>query len=209
MIDNYDSFTYNLVQELAEVGDTPIEVVRNDASTVGELLALKPDAIVISPGPGVPEAAGVTMDLVRTAVDLPLLGICLGHQAMAAVHGGEVVRASAPVHGKTSPVHHHGTGLFEDLPDPFEATRYHSLVVAKDSLPGSLEVTAWTADGTIMGLQDRSRPHFGVQFHPESYLCHHGRHLLANFLRLAGLPCREGWEHILNPRSEIRNQGER
>jgi anthranilate synthase component 2 len=206
MIDNYDSFTYNLVQELAEVGDTPIEVVRNDASTVGELLALKPDAIVISPGPGVPEDAGVTMDLVRTAVDLPLLGICLGHQAMAAVHGGEVVRASAPVHGKTSPVHHRGTGLFEGLPDPFEATRYHSLVVAKDSLPGSLEVTAWTADGTIMGLQDRSRLHFGVQFHPESYLCHHGRDLLANFLRLTGLPIRNGWAKIRNPKSEIRNQ---
>jgi anthranilate synthase component 2 len=204
MIDNYDSFTYNLVQELAEVGDTPIEVVRNDASTVGGLLALKPDAIVISPGPGVPENAGVTMELVRTAVDVPLLGICLGHQAMAAVHGGEVVRASAPVHGKTSPVYHRGSGLFEGLPDPFEATRYHSLVVAKDSLPESLEVTAWTADGTIMALQDRSRPHFGVQFHPESYLCHHGRFLLARFLRLAGLPVRDGWDQFRIPNTEFR-----
>jgi anthranilate synthase component 2 len=207
MIDNYDSFTYNLVQELAEVGDTPIEVVRNDASTVSGLLALKPDAIVISPGPGVPEDAGVTMELVRTAVDLPLLGICLGHQALAAVHGGRVVRASAPVHGKTSPVHHGGSGLFEGLPDPFEATRYHSLVVERDSLPDGLAVTAWTADGTIMGLEDRARPHFGVQFHPESYLCHHGRHLLANFLQLAGLPIRDEFEKFRIPNSEFRIRG--
>jgi anthranilate synthase component 2 len=204
MIDNYDSFTYNLVQELAEVGDTPIEVVRNDASTVSGLLALRPDAIVISPGPGVPEDAGVTMEVVRTAVDLPLLGICLGHQALAAVHGGEVVRASAPVHGKTSPVHHDGTGLFEGLPDPFAATRYHSLVVAVDSLPATLEITARTADGTIMGLRDRERLHFGVQFHPESYLCHDGRNLLANFLRLAGLPIRDGWDRLRIPNSEFR-----
>ncbi len=207
MIDNYDSFTYNLVQELAEVGLAPIEVIRNDDATVNELMALKPDAIVISPGPGVPEDAGVTMDLVQTAVDTPLLGICLGHQALAAVHGGRVVRASEPVHGKTSPVHHDGKGLFEGLPDPFEATRYHSLVVAKDSLPDSLEMTAWMADGTIMGLRDRGRLHFGVQFHPESYLCHHGRQLLARFLDLAGLPLRDGWTDIRNPKSEIRNQG--
>jgi len=206
MIDNYDSFTYNLVQELSEVGSAPIEVVRNDEATVNELLALKPAAIVISPGPGVPEDAGVTMDLVRTAVDQPLLGICLGHQALAAAHGGQVVRASEPVHGKTSPVHHDGTGLFEGLPDPFEATRYHSLVVAADSLPTSLEKTAWTADGTIMGLRDPSRLHFGVQFHPESYLCHHGRNLLANFLRLAGLPIRKEWEQIRNSKSEIQNR---
>jgi anthranilate synthase component 2 len=206
MIDNYDSFTYNLVQELAEVGDTPIEVLRNDASTVVELLALKPDAIVISPGPGVPDDAGVTMELVRTAVDLPLLGICLGHQALAAVHGGRVVRAAAPVHGKTSPVHHDGTRLFKGLPDPFEATRYHSLVVERDSLPEGLAITAWTADGTIMGLEDRARSHFGVQFHPESYLCHDGRHLLARFLHIAGLPVREEWAKIRNPKSEIRNR---
>jgi anthranilate synthase component 2 len=203
MIDNYDSFTYNLVQELAEVGSTPIEVVRNDASTVGELLALRPEAIVISPGPGVPADAGVTMDLVRAAVDLPLLGICLGHQALAAVHGGRVVRASEPVHGKTSLVHHDGTGLFEGLPEPFEATRYHSLVVAEDSLPESLEITARITDGTIMGLQDRQRPHYGVQFHPESYLCHVGRLLLARFLHIAGLPVKEEWAKIRNPKSEI------
>jgi anthranilate synthase component 2 len=206
MLDNYDSFTYNLVQELAEVGDTPIEVIRNDDATVDEIMALKPEAIVISPGPGVPEDAGITMDLVRIAVDTPLLGICLGHQALAAVHGGRVIRASEPVHGKTSPINHDGQGVFAGLPNPFEATRYHSLVVAEDSLPGSLEITARTADGTIMGLSDRKRPHFGVQFHPESYLCHHGRNLLANFLRLAGLPLREGWTEIRNPKSEIRNQ---
>jgi len=206
MIDNYDSFTYNLVQELSEVGSAPIEVVRNDEAAVDELLDLEPAAIVISPGPGVPEDAGVTMDLVRVAVDRPLLGICLGHQALAAVHGGRVVRASQPVHGKTSPVHHDGTGLFEGLPDPFEATRYHSLVVAADTLPKSLAKTAWTADGTIMGLRDPDRLHFGVQFHPESYLCHHGRNLLANFLRLAGLPIRNEWEHIRNSKSEIQNR---
>ena len=201
MIDNYDSFTYNLVQELAEVGDTPIEVVRNDDATVEEIVALKPEAIVISPGPGVPEDAGITVDLVRTAVDTPLLGICLGHQALAAVHGGRVVRAAEPVHGKTSPVFHNGKGLFEGLPDPFDATRYHSLVVAKESLPDSLEITAWTTDGTIMGLRDCSRPHFGVQFHPESYLCHHGRHLLAGFLQRAGLPVRDEWMKPRGPGS--------
>jgi anthranilate synthase component 2 len=204
MVDNYDSFTYNLVQELAEVGDTAIDVVRNDAATVDELLARNPDAIVISPGPGVPEDAGVTMDLIRAARDRPILGICLGHQALAAVDGGRVVRAAEPVHGKTSPVHHDGRGLFEGLPDPFEATRYHSLVVAEDALPSSLEITARTGDGTIMGLRDRDRPHFGVQFHPESYLCHHGRNLLANFLRLAGMPVRQEWGEFRRPNSESR-----
>ncbi len=194
MIDNYDSFTYNLVQELSEVGVLSVEVVRNDASTVPGLLALKPEAIVISPGPGVPEDAGVTMELVKTAVGYPLLGICLGHQALAAVHGGRVIRASEPVHGKTSPVHHDGEGLFEGLPEPLEATRYHSLIVERDSLPELLEVTAWTADGTIMGLRHRSQPHFGVQFHPESYLCHDGRKLLARFLTIAGVAVRPEWK---------------
>jgi anthranilate synthase component 2 len=196
MIDNYDSFTYNLVQELSEVGVLAVEVVRNDASTVPELLALKPEAIVISPGPGVPEDAGVTMELVKTAVDSPLLGICLGHQALAAVHGGKVVRASAPVHGKTSPIHHDGEGLFEGLPEPLEATRYHSLVVDRDSLPESLAITAWTADGTIMGLRHRTQPHYGVQFHPESYLCHDGRKLLARFLEMSGLQVRDEWKRL-------------
>lgn len=193
MIDNYDSFTYNLVQELSEVGDVDIEVVRNDASSVEELMSRRPKAVVISPGPGVPEDSGVTMDLVRAATDLPLLGICLGHQALAAVHGGRVVRASEPVHGKTSEVRHNGKGLFEGLPDGFVATRYHSLVVDRDSLPAELEVTAWTDDGVVMGLRDHDRPHFGVQFHPESYLCREGRRLLSRFLAIAGLPLKDGW----------------
>ena len=169
-------------------------------------MALNPKAIVISPGPGVPEEAGITMELVRTSVDLPLLGICLGHQALAAVHGGRIVRASEPVHGKISPVHHDGAELFEGLPDPFDATRYHSLIVEKDTMPDALEITAWTTDGTVMGLRDRTRPHFGVQFHPESYLCHHGRSLLANFLRLADLPLRDAWVKNRISNSEIRNQ---
>jgi len=193
MIDNYDSFTYNLVQELSEVGTLPIEVVRNDQASAEELIALKPDAVVISPGPGTPEDAGVTLDVVRAARDLPLLGICLGHQAIATVHGGRVIRAPEPVHGKTSPIHHESTGLFVELPNPFDATRYHSLIVERHSLPTQLEVTAWTSDGEVMALVDRDRPHFGVQFHPESYLCHHGRHLLARFLAIAGLPLEGGW----------------
>jgi len=194
MIDNYDSFTYNLVQELSEVGDVEIQVVRNDSATVDELMATGPDAVVISPGPGIPEDSGVTMEMVRAAADLPLLGICLGHQAIAAVSGGHVVRAAEPVHGKTSVIRHNGDGLFEGLPDGFEATRYHSLIVDRDSLPANLEITAWTEDGVIMGLRDQNRPHFGVQFHPESYLCLEGRHLLSRFLEIAGLPVRDGWQ---------------
>jgi anthranilate synthase component 2 len=193
MIDNYDSFTYNLVQELSEVGDVDIEVVRNDVRSVEDLMASGPQAVVISPGPGVPEESGVTMDLVRAATDLPLLGICLGHQAIAAVHGGRVVRAHEPVHGKTSAIHHNGKDLFEGLPDPFEATRYHSLIVERDSFPSDLEITAWTKDGGIMGLRDPQRRHYGVQFHPESYLCHDGKRRLARFLDRAGLPVRDGW----------------
>jgi len=194
MIDNYDSFTYNLVQELSEVGDVEIDIVRNDAATVDELMARGPRAVVISPGPGVPEDSGVTMEMVRAAADLPLLGICLGHQAIAAVSGGRVVRASEPVHGKTSEVLHNGDGLFEGLPDGFEATRYHSLIVERDSLPADLEITAWTGDGVIMGLRHKKRLHYGVQFHPESYLCHDGRRLLSRFLEIAGLPVRDGWQ---------------
>jgi len=194
MIDNYDSFTYNLVQELSEVGDVEIEVVRNDAASVDELMARGPHAVVISPGPGIPEDSGVTMEMVRAAADLPLLGICLGHQAIAAIHGGRVVRASEPVHGKTSEVRHHGAGLFEGLPDGFEATRYHSLIVDRDDLPADLEVTAWTDDGVIMGLRDKNRLHFGVQFHPESYLCHDGKKILARFLEIAGIGVRPEWK---------------
>jgi anthranilate synthase component 2 len=194
LIDNYDSFTYNLVQELSEVGDVEIKVVRNDAASVDELMAKAPHAVVISPGPGIPEDSGITMDMVRAAGDLPLLGICLGHQAIAAVHGGRVVRASEPVHGKTSEVRHNGAGLFEGISDGFEATRYHSLIVDRDSLPADLEVTAWTDDGVIMGLRDQKRPHFGVQFHPESYLCHDGKKLLARFLEIAGLQVQDEWK---------------
>ena len=198
MIDNYDSFTYNLVQELSEVGDVEIEVIRNDAAGVEELMSRGPKAIVISPGPGVPEDSGVTMDVVRAAADLPLLGICLGHQAIASVHGGRVVRAPVPVHGKTSEIRHNGDGLFEGLPNGFIATRYHSLIVDRDSLPAGLEVTAWTDDGVVMGLRDRNRPHFGVQFHPESYLCHHGKELLAKFLEIAGVELRDEWKGAMN-----------
>ena len=202
MIDNYDSFTYNLVQELSEVGDVEIKVVRNDAASVDELMAKGPRAVVISPGPGIPEESGVTMDVVRAAADLPLLGICLGHQAIAAVHGGRVVRASEPIHGKTSGVRHNGAGLFEGLPDGFEATRYHSLVVDRESFPADLEVTAWTDDNVIMGLRDKNRPHFGVQFHPESYLCHQGKQLLARFLEIAGLKVRDKWKRSLRAANE-------
>ena len=198
MIDNYDSFTYNLVQELSEVGEIEIEVVRNDTADVEALMSRGPKAVVVSPGPGLPEDSGVTMDVVRAAADLPLLGICLGHQAIAAVHGGQVVRASEPVHGKTSEIRHNGEGLFEGLPDGFVATRYHSLIVDRDSLPAALEVTAWTDDGVVMGLRDRERPHFGVQFHPESYLCHHGKELLAKFLEIAGVELRDEWKVATN-----------
>ena len=194
MLDNYDSFTYNLVQELCEVGDVEIEVVRNDTATVDELLALEPRAVVISPGPGVPEDAGVSMDLVRAAAGLPLLGICLGHQAIAAVHGGRVIRAAEPVHGKTSPIRHQRGGLFKDLPDGFEATRYHSLIVDKENLPTSLEVTAWTDNGEVMAIRDCDHLHFGVQFHPESYLCHEGKKILARFIEIAGMAVHPEWK---------------
>jgi anthranilate synthase component 2 len=191
MIDNYDSFTYNLVQEIAELSPEPLTVLRNDAATVDELLDLGPRAIVVSPGPGRPEDAGVSVELVRRAAEIPLLGICLGHQTLALVHGARIVRAHEPVHGKTSAIHHGGTGLFRGLPDPMTATRYHSLVVDRGSLPEVLEVTAWTGDGLVMGLAHRERPHHTVQFHPESYLTRDGMDLLANFLRIAGLPLRE------------------
>jgi len=193
MIDNYDSFTYNLVQELAEISGEPIEVVRNDAATAEELLERGPKAIVISPGPGVPEDAGVSMELARTAVDTPLLGICLGLQSLAAVHGGVITRAPQPVHGKTSEIHHEGTGIMAGLPQPFRATRYHSLVVDRDTVPHELAITAWTDDGLVMGLVHVGRPHHAVQFHPESYLTADGMQLLANFLRIAGVEVGPEW----------------
>ena len=187
LVDNYDSFTYNLVQYLRELSAAEeVRVLRNDVASAGEIVALRPRAIVLSPGPGVPEAAGVCVDLIRLAVQVPLLGVCLGHQALAVACGGRVVRAPEPRHGKNSEVHHNGRGVFAGLSDPFTATRYHSLVAQRESLPHELEVTAWTDDGLVMGLAHRSRPHFGVQFHPEAYLTRGGKHLLANFLALAG-----------------------
>jgi anthranilate synthase component 2 len=193
MIDNYDSFTYNLVQELAEISEAEIEVVRNDVAGAGELLRRRPRAIVISPGPGTPDDAGVSMDLIRAAGETPMLGICLGLQSLAAVHGGSIVRAPAPVHGKTSRIHHNDTGVMAGLPNPFIATRYHSLVVDRATVPEELEITAWTDDGLVMGVAHRERPHHAVQFHPESYLSADGMQLLANFLTLAGIDVKPGW----------------
>jgi anthranilate synthase/aminodeoxychorismate synthase-like glutamine amidotransferase len=188
LVDNYDSFTYNLVQYLRELASAEVvRVVRNDATTVGEVLAWEPTAIVLSPGPGVPESAGVCIDLVRAAERVPLLGVCLGHQALAVAYGGTIVRAPVPRHGKNSEVHHNGRQIFAGLADPFSATRYHSLVAQRESLPHDLDVTAWTGDGLVMGLVHRQRPHFGVQFHPEAYLTQGGKQLLANFLAIAGI----------------------
>ncbi len=194
MIDNYDSFTYNLAQELAEISGAEIEVVRNDTGTAEELLARDPKAIVISPGPGTPDDAGVSKDLIRAGSDTPMLGICLGMQSLAEVHGGSVVRAPAPVHGKTSKIHHNDTGLMTGLPEPFIATRYHSLIVDRETVPEELEITAWTDDGLVMGLAHREHPHHAVQFHPESYLSVDGMQLLANFLTLAGVEVRAEWQ---------------
>lgn len=190
MIDNYDSFTYNLVQYLGVLGQQ-VRVVRNDAVDVAGIRELHPSQIVISPGPGTPDDSGVSLDVLRElSGEIPILGVCLGHQALAQVFGGRVIRARQIMHGKTSPVHHRGQGVFAGLPDPFDATRYHSLVVEQDSLPACLQVTAWTehADGSldeIMGLRHKTLAVEGVQFHPESILTDHGYNLLRNFL---GMP---------------------
>lgn len=187
MIDNYDSFTYNLVQYFGELGEQ-VQVIRNDQLDVSAIEALRPARIVISPGPCTPNEAGVSLQVIeRLGARTPILGVCLGHQSIGQAFGGRVVRASRIMHGKTSPVHHLGQGVFAGLPSPFEATRYHSLVVAQDSLPTCLEITAWTEneDGSveeIMGLRHRELPIEGVQFHPESILTQHGHDLLANFL---------------------------
>lgn len=183
VIDNYDSFVYNLVQYLGELGAEPI-VHRNDALTVDEALAITPDAVLMSPGPGRPEDAGIMCDAITAFADrgVPILGVCLGHQAIGQVYGGNVVRATELMHGKTSFVTHHDTGIFAGLPSPLEATRYHSLVVERESLPDCLEITAEIPDGTIMGLRHRDLPIEGVQFHPESILTSHGHDLIRNFL---------------------------
>ncbi|MEO7252039.1 MAG: aminodeoxychorismate/anthranilate synthase component II [Arenimonas sp.] len=187
MIDNYDSFTYNLVQYFGELGQE-VNVLRNDAMTVQEIAALAPARIVISPGPCTPDLAGVSLQvLAQLSATAPILGVCLGHQSIGQAFGGKVIRAKTIMHGKTSLMHHHGTGVFAGLPTPFQATRYHSLVVERESLPDCLEITAWTehADGSfdeIMGLQHKTLPVHGVQFHPESILTEHGHALLRNFL---------------------------
>ena len=183
VIDNYDSFTYNLVQYLGELG-AEVRVVRNDMTTLDEICAAHPERIVISPGPGRPEDAGVTMEVIRRlAGRTPILGVCLGHQAIGAAFGGNVVRASAPMHGKTSTIEHDGRGVFQGITGPFVASRYHSLVVADEGLPDELVVSARTReDNTIMGLRHRTLPVHGVQFHPESILTAEGRRILGNFL---------------------------
>ena len=187
VIDNYDSFTYNLVHYLNELG-AETTVVRNDAISVQDALALKPEAVLLSPGPCTPDQAGICLPLLRAAPEgLAIFGVCLGHQAMGQAYGGDVIRAKQLMHGKTSQIHHNGKGIFAGLPNPFTATRYHSLAVDKATLPDDLEITAWTDDGEIMGLQHRTRPIYGVQFHPESIATEGGHQLLANFLDLAGV----------------------
>ena len=185
MIDNYDSFTYNLVQYLGELGEKLV-VKRNDAVTLQSVKRLAPASIVISPSPGRPSDAGISMELIkRLGSTTPILGVCLGHQCIGEVFGGQVVRAARPMHGKTSQIHHDGSGVFRHLPNPFEATRYHSLIVTREGLPKTLHVTAWTAGREIMGLRHAHQPVYGVQFHPESILTSAGKDLLRNFLALA------------------------
>jgi anthranilate synthase component 2 len=183
MIDNYDSFTYNLVQYLGELGQD-VRVYRNDQISVAEIEKLKPDHIVISPGPCTPNEAGVSVETIqKLGGKFPILGVCLGHQSIGQAYGGKIIRARQLMHGKTSMIHHAGKGVFSGLPNPFEATRYHSLVIERSSLPEVLEITAWTDDGEIMGVRHKTLPVEGVQFHPESILTQYGHELLANFLK--------------------------
>lgn len=184
MIDNYDSFTYNLVQYLGELGEE-LRVFRNDKITIQEIAELRPDRLVISPGPGSPKDAGVSKGLIsHFAGKVPILGVCLGHQCVGEVYGGRIIRANRLMHGKTSLIYHDGKGLFAGLPNPFEATRYHSLLVERESLPGCLEITAETEEGEVMGIRHREFPVEGVQFHPESILTGVGKDILRNFLKL-------------------------
>src|SRR3989338_711219 len=183
MIDNYESFTYNLVQYLGELGEELVGF-RQDQTTRGKIRKLRPDCLVISPGPGKPRDAGISSELIKTLGPvIPTLGVCLGHQCIGEVFGGQVVRAERLMHGKTSLIHHHREGLFAGLPNPFEATRYHSLIVRRETLPSALEITAWTQEREIMGLRHKRYPIYGVQFHPESILTKAGKDLLRNFLR--------------------------
>jgi anthranilate synthase component II len=185
LVDNYDSFTYNLYQYLGELG-AETRVLRNDEMTAEAALALGPERIVISPGPGTPDQAGLSLELIRHAAGrVPLLGVCLGHQALGQAFGARVVRAPVLMHGKTSPIHHDGRTVFAGLEDPFTATRYHSLIIDRDSVPDCLEVSAWTAEGIVMGMRHRRLPLEGVQFHPESILTPAGKDLLRNFLQLS------------------------
>ena len=182
IIDNYDSFTYNLVQYFGELG-AEMKIIRNDAMSVAEISALKPSRICISPGPCTPNEAGVSCAVIEAfGPHIPILGVCLGHQSIGQVYGGDVIRADRLMHGKTSPIHHNGTSVFNGVPSPFEATRYHSLIVKRETLPDCLEITAWTAEDEIMGLRHKQYPVHGVQFHPESILTEEGMHLLKNFL---------------------------
>jgi anthranilate synthase/aminodeoxychorismate synthase-like glutamine amidotransferase len=184
LIDNYDSFTFNLVHFLGDLGAECV-VRRNDTLTPGEALAMRPEAIVLSPGPCTPNEAGICLDLIREAAGkLPIFGVCLGHQAIGQAFGGDVIRAPEPVHGKTSPVHHENNDVFAGLPDPFTATRYHSLIVDAATLPDSLIPTAWTEQKIIMGMRHKTLPIFGVQFHPESIATSHGHEILENFLNI-------------------------
>ena len=184
IIDNYDSFTYNLVQYFGELG-AEMKIIRNDAMSVAEIRALQPSRICISPGPCTPNEAGVSCAVIEAfGPHIPILGVCLGHQSIGQVYGGDVIRAERLMHGKTSPIHHNGTSVFKGVPSPFEATRYHSLIVKRETLPECLEITAWTAENEIMGLRHKQHPVHGVQFHPESILTQEGMQLLKNFLTL-------------------------
>jgi anthranilate synthase component 2 len=183
MLDNYDSFTYNLVQYFGELGED-VRVFRNDAITIKEIAAMKPDRLVISPGPCSPKEAGISVAAIQEfAGKMPILGVCLGHQSIGYALGGEIIHAQKPMHGKLSPVHHTNVGVFAKLPNPFTATRYHSLAIRRDTLPDCLEVTAWTDDGEIMGVRHKTLAVQGVQFHPESIMTEHGHAMLANFLK--------------------------
>jgi len=186
MIDNFDSFTYNLVQYMGEQG-AHLRVCRNNSLTIGEIRRMRPEKIVISPGPGTPDNSGISLEIIRTfSGEIPILGVCLGHQCIGQAFGGKIIRAPRLLHGKTSEIHHDGAAIFRELPNPFTATRYHSLIVERETLPEGLEISAWTGDNDnlIMGLRHREHPTEGVQFHPESILTREGKQLIGNFLRM-------------------------